>query len=844
MNDKVSKLLKRWKDSLEKFIEEAVGVNESNGLSMSTQQRMAAREVSKLVNAKRKQKNGKKLTPEEQEYAEKIGVSIMSGQGCHARGTKILMHDGYLKNVEDISIGDKLMGNDNTPRNVLSLAHGNEQMYRVTVNDGSQYDVNESHILSLISCESGIRGSLKKGNVINVPLKDYLSWSDRKKRTYRGYKVGIELPKKDLLIPPYILGLWLGDGDSNSARFINKDPEPVEAWKEYGHSLGLSYVCYDKIDHRINGIVGHNNPFMDLLRGYNLVDNKHIPSDYLLSSREDRLELLAGLIDTDGSNRKKGAYSFSNSNKQLAEDVLFLVRSLGFRGRISKTERDRRGYEVEYNINISRGDIESIPVRIERKRAVSTNNKSLCMSITVEPLGIDDYYGFELDGNHLYVLGDFNVTHNTGKDAFCSWVMMWWLCCFPETLIPCTAPTADQIKNILWSEFARWYNKLDKNLEPQCVFKAKALKDDHLVVETQRIFVQQLNGKECFAFWKTANPKDDPDSQAGTLYGFHAPNMLIVVDEAASVPQPVFKPLEGTITSAEGVNWILMLFNPIYQSGYAVDSHTGPNAHKWILIQWDAEESENVSKQHIIDMEQKYGRNSNTFRTLVRGLPPLAEADTLIPYDWVMNAVDRDIIIEDDDPVIMGLDVGGGGDNSVACIRQGWKVKSFEKFSSPNTMEVVGWAAELMDGEKVTACFVDVIGIGNGVYYRLKELGYSVYPVDVRVTCLDERFRNVRSELWWKAREAFESNLPSIPNDLVFKSELWTPKFKHLSGKTIEVESKYDMKRRLSLSTSPNHADAFNLTLTFKDSMFRRQKREDYDMDKTESKGDFGWMAA
>ena len=150
-----------------------------------------------------------------------------------------------------------------------------------------------------------------------------------------------------------------------------------------------------------------------------------------------------------------------------------------------------------------------------------------------------------------------------------------------------------------------------------------------------------------------------------------------------------------------------------------------------------------------------------------------------------------------------------------------------------------------MDGEKVTACFIDVIGIGNGVYYRLKELGYRVYPVDVRVTCLDERFRNVRSELWWKAREAFEANLPAIPNDLIFKSELWSPKFKHLSGKTIEVDSKYDMKRRLQLSTSPNHADAFNLTLTYKDSMFRRQKKEAYDFDKpTENKGEQGWMAA
>jgi len=79
--DKMRKVFKRWRDSLEKFVEEAIGVNPSNGISMTTQQKLAAREVSKLVNAKRKRRNGGKLTPEEQEYAEKIGISIMSGQG-------------------------------------------------------------------------------------------------------------------------------------------------------------------------------------------------------------------------------------------------------------------------------------------------------------------------------------------------------------------------------------------------------------------------------------------------------------------------------------------------------------------------------------------------------------------------------------------------------------------------------------------------------------------------------------------------------------------------------------------------------------------------------------------
>jgi phage terminase large subunit len=434
----------------------------------------------------------------------------------------------------------------------------------------------------------------------------------------------------------------------------------------------------------------------------------------------------------------------------------------------------------------------------------------------------------------------------TGKDAFTSWVMDWWLNMFDETLIPCTAPTADQIKNILWSEFSRWYNKTKPDGTPFHVFKSSDGKSDGLVVESQKIWVRETGGKENFAFWKTANPKDDPESQAGTLYGFHAPYMLIVVDEAASVPQPVFKPLEGTITSAKGVNWILLIFNPIHQSGYAVDSHFGMHKEKWIRLHWDAEESENVSPQHIQDMEEKYGRKSNTFRTLVKGLPPLAEEDSVIPNDWIQNAIDRELVIADDDPIIMGLDPGAGGDNTVACIRQGWRVKSFHKFSSPDTMEVVAWAAELMEQEEVTACFVDIIGIGNGVYYRLKELGYRVFPVDVRIKSSDEKFRNIRAELWWKAREVFEKNLVSMPNDLFFKDELSAPRFIH-KGKTVEVDSKAEIKKKLSRSNSPNHADAFNLTLTYKDAMFRRQKKDAYSFDKYKHEtygGEYGWMVA
>jgi hypothetical protein len=437
----------------------------------------------------------------------------------------------------------------------------------------------------------------------------------------------------------------------------------------------------------------------------------------------------------------------------------------------------------------------------------------------------------------------------TGKDAFTSWVIDWWLTCFKNTLIPCTAPTADQIKNILWSEFSRWYNKTRLDGTPMNPFKTADGLGDNLVVESQKIWVREKGGKECFAFWKTANPKDDSESQAGTLYGFHAPNMLIVVDEAASVPEPVFTPLEGTITEAkEGVNWILLIFNPIYNTGFAVNTHRGKEANKWLRIHWDAEDSERVSKQHIQDMEDKYGRESNTFRTLVKGLPPHAEEDALIPLDWVMAAVDRDIIPMDDDPLILGVDVGAGGDNSVACLRRGGKVYPLRKHSSPDTMALVGWLAEIIENEGVDVVYVDVIGIGKGVYDRMRELGYRVFAVDSRRALTDdERFNNVREKMWWSLREVFEQGTISIPDNLDLKEQLWSPRFKHSSGRKISIESKYEMRRRIGFKNSPNEADALGLTLYMKDTAFRQnlRNRDPYATDDERARiGDKAWMAA
>jgi replicative DNA helicase len=282
-----------------------------------------------------------------------LGISIMSGRGCHAEGTPIMMEYGGCRKVENIQVGDKLMGDDGTPREVLELKRGREQMYRIHVSDGSYYDVNKSHILSLRCCETGQRGSLKSGDILNITVEEYLTWSDRKKRSYSGYKVPVNFDKQSVRIPAYILGIWLGDGDSDSARLINTDKSVIDEWKIYGESLGLKYRVYNKIDHRVTGEGnGKRNKFLDLLREYNLINNKHIPSDYIFNDRETRLALLAGLIDTDGCVRKKGAYGISTKYKSFAEQITYLARSLGFRVSLKEVKESGRNLRRNFKLNI------------------------------------------------------------------------------------------------------------------------------------------------------------------------------------------------------------------------------------------------------------------------------------------------------------------------------------------------------------------------------------------------------------------------------------------------------------------------------------------------------------
>ena len=344
---------------------------------------------------------------------------------CLGKGTKVLMYSGTLKNVEDIEVGELLMGDDSTPRRVLSLARGREEMYWVRQNKGTDYRVNKSHILSLKRSRN--EGKHKHGDVLNIEVADYIEKSDKFKSNYKGYKVSVDFPEKSVEIEPYFLGLWLGDGTSSNVEIATQDSEVVTYLGKYADRLSLllnSHFVDDKCPmYRIGkgytgGDVKKDISLQKKLRDMNLLNNKHIPQNYLINSRKKRLELLAGLLDSDGYyDDKYHVMEITQKSKALSEQIKFLADSLGFRCSFnSKIARIKSiGYECEvYRVRIV-GNLDEIPTKIARKQArpSASNRNHQHTGITVEYDKVDDYYGFEIDGNRLFLLEDMTVTHNT-----------------------------------------------------------------------------------------------------------------------------------------------------------------------------------------------------------------------------------------------------------------------------------------------------------------------------------------------------------------------------------------------------------------------------------------------
>jgi superfamily II DNA or RNA helicase len=356
-------------------------------------------------------------------------LEVFCGSGkCVGLNTPIMQCDGTIKMVQDIVVGDLLMGDDSTPRKVLTLARGREQMYRVVPNKGDSYVVNESHILSL-KCSSNYNKKYTKNSIHDISVLDFLKLPATfhgRAGPLVGYRVPITFPKKVVEIDPYLLGFWLGDGWSRGAGITTQDSTVLkylvsDCFQNKHPSLYLQYTG-SQYDYRINSInkkATGSNCFNNSLRNYNLINNKHIPRDYKCNERQVQLELLAGLIDSDGCYHNN-CYEILQKNETLMDDIIYLARSLGFAAYKTQCKKScmYKGEKKEgtyYRTVIHGKGLDEVPVKCPRKKVTPRKQikNALHTRIRLEKMEVDNYYGFEIDGNRRFVLGDCTVTHNT-----------------------------------------------------------------------------------------------------------------------------------------------------------------------------------------------------------------------------------------------------------------------------------------------------------------------------------------------------------------------------------------------------------------------------------------------
>ena len=392
---------------------------------------------------------------------------------CLIKGEKVLMYDGSIRNIEDIKIGELVMGDDSTPRTVLETHSGKDTLYKVTNKRGDNYTVNSHHILSLMyTGKKNIRDrkdkssyqvvwfdkfkyklayksfsyknkdkddiyktaknfldNIKDDRIVDIPVEEYLQLSKKYKNNLLGFQVPVEFSKKDVPIDPYMIGYWLGDGNKNEAVITSQDSNVLHYFANNLPKVNcyLNYRKGNEYSYGINGIKtsgykNNVNTFLNTLREYKLTDEKHIPIDYKCNSRINRLKLLAGIIDSDGHLCKGNEFEITQciKHEKLMDDIIYLARSLGFSAtkHIKKTSWTHNGIKKHgeaFRIHINGKGIEEIPTLISRKKAKARKNRvnALVSQITVEKIGTGEYYGIELDKNHRFILGNFIVTHNS-----------------------------------------------------------------------------------------------------------------------------------------------------------------------------------------------------------------------------------------------------------------------------------------------------------------------------------------------------------------------------------------------------------------------------------------------
>lgn len=616
-------------------------------------------------------------------------ISVRSGHGIGKahRPDDVIPTPHGLRKISDVQPGDCLFGEYGQPVKVLETKHWkNIPFYKVTFGDGSSVDVSSGHLWKVknrndrrtganwqvISTEDIVKQGVLRPNGVSLAKQ----WEIPTQGSVHYNQV--EVP-----VDAYTYGVWLGDGDKNSGRITNIDNE---VWKNIAYKtnvVGKTRTAIGlQVDLRKHGLFGCSTYTAAVDRRYKY--------------SQKRLEVLQGLLDTDGWVEKCGSAAFSSTSRQLTRDVIEIARSLGLRAREEKYKDNE--HAGSWTTHITWDGVTTL-FRIERKQKALINPEERYKKrwiASIEPVEKGDGICFSVDGE-IYQCRDHIVTHNS---ATMSWVVLWFLYCFYQAQVPATAPTSGQMHDVLWKELSLWIARIKPD-------RAKE------VFEWQHDYIRMKYDPETWFARAKTSTKENTEALAGV----HSDHVLIAVDEASGVPEQVFNTAEGALTS--GNVFVIMISNPTRTVGYFFDSHH-KNADDWQTFEFTCEQTPLVDIRYVERQAKRHGVESDEYRIRVKGQFP---SEDMMDDTGYLQLVPRSKVIVE--PAIanvqligkkfLGIDPSGEGDDECEFVlRDQFRAYNPVTLNTTNDSEIAEHILTLADRYNLKTGDIVIEGFGKG----------------------------------------------------------------------------------------------------------------------------------
>lgn len=422
---------------------------------------------------------------------------------------------------------------------------------------------------------------------------------------------------------------------------------------------------------------------------------------------------------------------------------------------------------------------------------------------------IADYQADALNGLANYYRFSIRSCHGVGKTALAAWAVNWFALTRDgmDWKIACTASAWRQLTKFLFPEIHKWARYIKWDTVGRKPYNERT--------ELLSLSLHLKTG-EAFAL---------ASDNSALIEGAHAEQLLYIFDESKVVPDATWDSAEGAFSI--GSCYWLAVSTPGEPIGRFYDIHSRkPGYEDWHARHVTMEEAIKAGRMSQAWADQRkaqWGENSPVYKNRVLGEFATAGEDSVIPLDAVERSNQRWQELKDKDDfgelTHISVDVGRGGDPSVMGLRHGRAIKELRHYNVADTMHIAGATAGMLkkskEKELIVKAIIDIIGVGAGVYDRLREdedFSHNLIPfiASQKTNVVDSTgevgFADLRSAGWWTLRDLLIADEIDLPSDDKLTGDLTAPKWKLQSGGKIKVESKDDIRKRIGRSTDDGDA--------------------------------------